>query len=245
MQLLALRGAHVLGIASPANDTWLDVHHATPIHYGDNLAARLAAAAPDGIDAFIDLYGPEYVQLVADLGIRRDRIETTIAFDKAHELGTKAQGSADASNRDVLTEIADLVAGGQIQIPIAATLRLPKTPSTQFRLHVVRTSGNDLVCAVAVATVLRGAYLASPTGRAGMASGHDGEVLLRLAYLTVTNTFAVLRLLPMSDRDKDAEILALRHQITVLQRHLDPGTVTLTPADRAFLAALLQPLPRP
>jgi hypothetical protein len=35
-------------------------------------------------------------------------------------------------------------------------------------------------------------------------------VLLRLAYLTVTNAFAVLRLLPMSDRDKDAEILALR-----------------------------------
>jgi hypothetical protein len=41
-------------------------------------------------------------------------------------------------------------------------------------------------------------------------------VLLRLAYLAVTNTFAVLRLLPISARDKDVEILALRHQITVL-----------------------------
>ncbi len=45
-------------------------------------------------------------------------------------------------------------------------------------------------------------------------------MLLRLAYLGVTNAFAVLRLLPMSDRDKDAEILALRHQITVLERQL-------------------------
>ena len=45
-------------------------------------------------------------------------------------------------------------------------------------------------------------------------------MLLRLAYLTVTNTFAVLRLLPMSDRDKDAEILALRHQIGVLQHEM-------------------------
>jgi hypothetical protein len=43
-------------------------------------------------------------------------------------------------------------------------------------------------------------------------------VLLRLAYLSVTNLFALLRLLPLSDRDKDIEILALRHQITVLQR---------------------------
>jgi hypothetical protein len=29
-------------------------------------------------------------------------------------------------------------------------------------------------------------------------------VLLRLAYLGVTNALALLRLLPMSDRDKDA-----------------------------------------
>ncbi|WP_394326611.1 hypothetical protein [Streptomyces hygroscopicus] len=45
-------------------------------------------------------------------------------------------------------------------------------------------------------------------------------MLLRLAYLGVTNAFAVLRLLPMSDQDKDAEILALRHQIAVLERQL-------------------------
>jgi putative transposase len=43
-------------------------------------------------------------------------------------------------------------------------------------------------------------------------------VLLRLAYLGMTNTLALIRLLPMSDRDKDTEILALRHQITVLDR---------------------------
>ncbi|MEV6229788.1 hypothetical protein AB0L88_18195 [Saccharopolyspora shandongensis] len=41
---------------------------------------------------------------------------------------------------------------------------------------------------------------------------------LRLAYLGMTNAFAMLRLLPMNDCDKDIEILALRHQITVLER---------------------------
>ncbi len=68
-------------------------------------------------------------------------------------------------------------------------------------------------------------------------------MLLRLAYLTVTNTFAMLRLLPMTDRDKDAEILALRHQITVLERQLGKERVRFTPYDRAFLAALLHRLP--
>src|SRR5690349_3349068 len=48
----------------------------------------------------------------------------------------------------------------------------------------------------------------------------------------------------MSDRDKDAEILVLRHQITVLERQLHGDRVRFTPADRAWLAALLRPLPR-
>jgi len=69
-------------------------------------------------------------------------------------------------------------------------------------------------------------------------------VLFRLAYLGVTNTLALLRLLPMSDRDKDAEILAPRHQIMVLERQLHGEQIRFTPADRAWLAALLHPLPR-
>jgi putative transposase len=69
-------------------------------------------------------------------------------------------------------------------------------------------------------------------------------VLLRLAYLTVTNAFAALRLLPMSDHDKDAEILALRHQIMVLERQLGADRVKFASEDRAFLAALLAPLSR-
>jgi putative transposase len=67
-------------------------------------------------------------------------------------------------------------------------------------------------------------------------------VLLRLAYLGVTNVFALLRLLPVSSQDKDAEILALRHQLLVLQRQLGPDRVRFTPADRALLAALLHRL---
>jgi len=45
--------------------------------------------------------------------------------------------------------------------------------------------------------------------------------------------------------EKDAEILALRHQLAVLQRHLDGQRIRFDPADRAWLAALLHPLPRP
>ncbi|WP_369394743.1 integrase core domain-containing protein [Streptomyces sp. CG1] len=67
-------------------------------------------------------------------------------------------------------------------------------------------------------------------------------MLLRLAYLAATNTLSLLRLLPMSDWDKDIEILALRHQLLVLQRQV--GKPTFTDTDRALLTGLLHHLPR-
>src|SRR6266487_6732400 len=70
-------------------------------------------------------------------------------------------------------------------------------------------------------------------------------MLLRLAYLGITNAFTLLRLLPGGDRDKDIEILSVRHQLTVLQRQLDGQRVRFERVDRAWLAALLHPLPRP
>ncbi|SEC83594.1 integrase core domain-containing protein [Streptomyces melanosporofaciens] len=65
-------------------------------------------------------------------------------------------------------------------------------------------------------------------------------MLLRLAYLAATNALAFLRLLPMSDREKDVEILVLRHQLLVLQRRV--GKPTFTDTDRATLAGLLHHL---
>jgi putative transposase len=66
-------------------------------------------------------------------------------------------------------------------------------------------------------------------------------VLLRLAYLAVTNTSSFLRLLPMTGREKEIEILVLRHQLAVLQRQL--AKPAFTPADRFLLAGLLHHLP--
>ncbi|WP_413253614.1 hypothetical protein OG258_47835 [Streptomyces mirabilis] len=58
-------------------------------------------------------------------------------------------------------------------------------------------------------------------------------MLLRLAYLTATNTLALLRLLPICD--KGIEILALRHQPLVLQRQVGRP---FADADRAALAGV-------
>jgi NADPH:quinone reductase len=140
-QLLRIKGASVLGIASAGNHDWLVAHGAIPIDYGDGLADRLASAAPNGINAFIDLFGPEYVQLAVDLGVPTDRIETIISREKAQEVGALAEGSGDASTTEVLAEMADLVASGQIEIPIAATYPLEKVRDAFAQLEERHTRG--------------------------------------------------------------------------------------------------------
>ncbi|HEY3671246.1 MAG TPA: NADP-dependent oxidoreductase [Acidimicrobiia bacterium] len=141
VQLLRTKGVTVLGIASPANHSWLAAHGVIPVAYGDGLAERLRDAAPNGIDAFIDLFGPQYVQLAVDLGVPKDRIETIISRDKAQELGTKAEGSADASTTDVLSQMAALVSSGDIEIPIAATYELEQVREAFAELEQRHTHG--------------------------------------------------------------------------------------------------------
>jgi NADPH:quinone reductase len=141
VQYLKTKGATVLGIASPSNHEWLTAHGVIPIAYGAGLGDRLKAAAPNGIDAFIDLFGPDYVQLAADLGIARDRIETIISREKAAELGTKVEGSGDASTTEVLAEMTALVVSGQIEIPIAATYPLEKVQDAFAELAARHTHG--------------------------------------------------------------------------------------------------------
>ena len=80
VQLLRMRGARVIGIASAANHAWLLAHDVIGVEYGDGLEARVRDAAPDGLDAFVDTFGPEYVDLALALGVAPERIDTVTAF---------------------------------------------------------------------------------------------------------------------------------------------------------------------
>lgn len=141
VQLLVHRQARVLGIASARNADWLRQHGVVPVEYGDGLATRLRDAAPDGIDAFIDLFGPDYVQLAVDLGVAPERIETIISFAKAAEVGAKTEGSMDASTPEVLAEMAELVVSGAIDFDIAATYPLERVADAYEQLEQRHTHG--------------------------------------------------------------------------------------------------------
>jgi hypothetical protein len=79
----------------------------------------------------------------------------------------------------------------------APDLRLPKLRPCSSS-GICLASAEHLFCAVGTGGISfsGGAVtVAPPSGTAARGKQHDDEVLLRLAYLTVTNTFAVLRLL--------------------------------------------------
>jgi putative transposase len=66
---------------------------------------------------------------------------------------------------------------------------------------------------------------------------------LRFVFLLITRGAGWLRLSRREETWKNAEILMLRHQLTVLQRHR-PCRPKLTWADRAMLATLLSVIPK-
>ncbi|MDP9824894.1 NADPH:quinone reductase-like Zn-dependent oxidoreductase [Kineosporia succinea] len=142
VQMLRARGVRVLGIASQANREWLEGLGVVLVEYGDGLAGRLReAAGADGIDAFIDLFGPEYVELAVELGIPRHRIETVISFEAAARLGVKAEGSAGATSQEVLADVADRVATRDLNLLVAATYPLEKVADAFRDLERRHTRG--------------------------------------------------------------------------------------------------------
>ena len=68
-------------------------------------------------------------------------------------------------------------------------------------------------------------------------------MLLRLSYLALTGMVTLLRLLPMSNADKDIEILALRHQLAVLQRRVDKPRLTPPPGRSSLPCSTRSPDP--
>ncbi|GAB0106013.1 NADP-dependent oxidoreductase [Nocardia sp. JMUB6875] len=141
VQLLRERGAVVIGIAGPANQDWLREKGVIPVVYGDGMVERLRDAAPGGMDAFIDTYGSGYVEQAIALGVKPERIDTIIDIEAVRRFGVKFEGNAAADTIDVVAELADLVAAGTLEIPIAATYPLSEVRAAYQELERRHTHG--------------------------------------------------------------------------------------------------------
>ena len=127
VQLAKRKGATVIGLAGPSNHDWLTRHGVIPVAYGDDAAERIRNAVPAGsaVDAFLDTYGGDYVELALnDLKVSPERIDTIVRFDAAAKYGVKVEGNAAGASAATLSELGTLAASKELEIPLARTYPL-------------------------------------------------------------------------------------------------------------------------
>jgi NADPH:quinone reductase-like Zn-dependent oxidoreductase len=141
VQLAGAAGAKVIGIAGPSNQDWLAAHGVTPVEYGDGLADRVREAAGGTVDAFIDTFGADYVELALELGVGKDRIDTIINFAAVEKYGIQAAGSAQAATAEVLAELASRIDAGELEVVVARKYPLAEVRDAYRELEQRHTRG--------------------------------------------------------------------------------------------------------
>jgi NADPH:quinone reductase-like Zn-dependent oxidoreductase len=148
LQVAAARGATVIATASPAKHDLLARLGATPIAYGPGLVDRVRAAAPQGVDAALDLVGTdEAVDTSLELVANRHRIATIAAFGRAAKDDIQLLGGGPGA--DPGTEIRDAArlqlthafAKGELELLVANSYPLSEAAAATREIMTGHTTG--------------------------------------------------------------------------------------------------------
>ncbi|GHJ42525.1 NADP-dependent oxidoreductase [Streptomyces sp. TS71-3] len=135
VQLAKRAGATVIGIAGEEHQGWLVEHGAIPIAYGPGVADRIHDAAPGGVDAFLDAFGADYVQLAVELGVRPERVATIVDRAGADRYGARFATGGMVPMPETLRDLADLVVTGEVEAPVAGTYPLDQVADAYRQLE--------------------------------------------------------------------------------------------------------------
>ncbi|MGW4749888.1 NADP-dependent oxidoreductase [Streptomyces sp. NPDC004290] len=136
VQLAVAAGITVVGSASESNHAYLRELGAIPVAYGDGLADRVRAAAPEGVDAVFDAAGhgvlPVAIGLLGGGDAAKERIVTIAATDAAEHgiVFSGVTGEPDVVRRG-LTAQARLAVEGALTVRLAETLPLKEAARAQ------------------------------------------------------------------------------------------------------------------
>lgn len=129
--------ARVWGLTREANAEWHMMHGVLPVPYDPGWPGKVMSLDPKRqVDAFIDTYGGDYVELaVEELDVAPERIDTIVRFDAVATHGVKAEGNAAGASAATLAELAGLIADAELEVPIAATYPLAQVQDAYRRLE--------------------------------------------------------------------------------------------------------------
>jgi NADPH:quinone reductase-like Zn-dependent oxidoreductase len=124
VQLAVARGARVIGTSSAATHDLLRSLGAEPVAYGDGMAERVRALAPDGVGLALDVAGNGVLPGLIELAGGPDHVITIADFAGAEQYGVRfSRGDSGRANY-VLAQIGDLIESGRFSLPVGQTFPL-------------------------------------------------------------------------------------------------------------------------
>jgi NADPH:quinone reductase-like Zn-dependent oxidoreductase len=118
VQMAVARGATVIASSSEANHDYLREIRATPVLYGEGLAARVREAAGGPVDAVFDVAGQTPIEELISLAPEPAKV-VTIANFTAAQAGARVTGGGDDSHpMEAMAQIADLLVANKVVIKV-------------------------------------------------------------------------------------------------------------------------------
>jgi NADPH:quinone reductase-like Zn-dependent oxidoreductase len=154
IQLLARHGVRVIATGQPGQEGFLHGLGAAEVidFTSTDVTVAVKARYPDGIDGLIDLVHRTPTQLLEQAAVVRSggRVATTMNAADAEALGqrgiagTNIMAGSTTTPQD-LEAIADLVARGELRVPIAQVFSLEESPLAFERLQSGTVQGKVVI----------------------------------------------------------------------------------------------------
>ncbi|MFI1161893.1 NADP-dependent oxidoreductase [Streptomyces sioyaensis] len=138
VQIAVARGARVIGTASERNHDFLRSLGAEPVTYGEGLADRVRALAPEGIDAAVDFVGGGVVDVSQELLKDRGRVASVADGEVRGKGGHMVWVRPDTADLTALGALAD---AGKLTVPVAAVFPLSEAAEALRQSMGGRTRG--------------------------------------------------------------------------------------------------------
>jgi NADPH:quinone reductase-like Zn-dependent oxidoreductase len=118
VQMALARGARVIASAGQANQDYLREIGATPVLYGEGMAARVEAAAGGRVQAVFDVAGKTPIEDLISLTPEPSQV-VSIANFTAGQAGARVTGGGDDSRpMQALAQVAELLAQNKLVIKV-------------------------------------------------------------------------------------------------------------------------------
>ncbi|MEU1196631.1 NADP-dependent oxidoreductase [Streptomyces sp. NPDC005813] len=143
LQIARAFGLHTVGVAAEGKKDLVESLGAAHVASGPDLAARVRAAAPDGVDAVFDLVGGEVLEAAATL--LTDHTKLITGADRATAARLGGAPVARARTAAVLDEVARLVVEGRLRPFVTRTVPLDRAGEALRAIEEGHTRGKIVI----------------------------------------------------------------------------------------------------